>query len=189
MIVAALWPSGLAEAWMVTKKRKRRKLKDQTESPESVHRASPVPPPDLATLPEDLHFNRELSFTRAAANRFSCWLAEHIARERIPLDEVMIPVKLLNLFVFESLLARVRWPHLFVVEGYDEGEDAFWTPQNEADAMDAGLTVRRVRRGEERPPVNLPGCAGFSGTCPRFRRYGERFCPKCRRAELERMRG
>lgn len=142
-------------------------------------------PVDLASLPEDLHLKRELSYARAKANEFQTWLAFHIAAERIPLDNVSRPVWLLNQLVLAWLVAKAKYPHLFWAPEPEET----WTPQDEADAIDAGLTIRRVRRGDARPPANLTGCAGENGHCTLLRRYGERFCAKCRRAELARLRG
>lgn len=144
-------------------------------------------PPDLASLPADLHYRRERTYANAAACRFENWLQQHCAENRIPLDNIFRAYTLVTLYVRCMLLARVEWPECFVPVA-EEPEEPEPDVAYEADAIRAGLTIQRRRRGDRRPAANLPGCAGGNGTCTRMRRYGERYCPKCRKLELERLR-
>jgi hypothetical protein len=147
-----------------------------------------LPPPDPATLPEAMRYQREKCYAWAMSNRFGEWLILLAARERVPMDNCLNQVENLVLFVEAFLLAAATWPHLCPQEIEDDGPDP-WAPVTEADALEVGLTIRKPDRYV--PVPMLPGCHGtdaHGAQCERLRRYGELFCPHHRRRELQRLR-
>lgn len=160
-----------------------------------------VPPPDFgprcddpADLSPPLLYRREMAYAMCYALRFERWLLEFIAAAGIPLDSCILPVTLLPIYVEACFKARIAFPGCLPapVEPADDESDAeaelAWDIPT---AVAEGLSVH-CRPERTRPlPANLPGCNGTDDSgnaCARLRRYGERFCPVCRRKELERMR-
>lgn len=135
----------------------------------------------------DLLYQRERATAIAHALRFKRWLLLHVAAHGIPLDNVMVPVLLLTVYVEATLLLRVKYPATRPVECPDEDEPEYWRPRNAEEAAEVGLYM--PRKWPRKPaPATLPGCQADGGTCTGLRRYGERFCSQHRRAELARMR-
>lgn len=180
-------------------------------APPPLGQEQPPPPPVLLT-PDLLH-SRERMFAIAASVRFRGWLLEMMALRGVTMDHwpfpdthslfhasghtqaklsaanrTVVAVELLTIFIEANLLLRVKWPAYPTVDVEDEAADE-WSPRDEGEAAAVGLSIRHPRRGERRPEPELPGCQGHGGTCKGLRRYGERFCPTCRAAELKRMRG
>lgn len=169
------------------------------------------PPPVPVLLSPDLLFNRERAYAMHAVAGFRGWLLEHMAARSVTLDHwpytdvfdmlnaarrrgrlsdgnrSLLVVELLTAFVEANLLLRVRFPaYRVVVE--DEPDDD-WAPRDESEAVAVGLSIRHPRKSDPRPEAELPGCQGDGGRCVGLRRFGERFCPSHRAAELKRMRG
>lgn len=160
----------------------------------TVLRSHAAPPPRQADQPPadtppvlltpDLLYNRERAYALEAAERFERWLLTHVAEQRIPMDLVIRQVTILTWYVRYFLLARVEWPELYLLPDADE----HWMPATEAEAIAVGLSIDRPRRRPKPTAAMLPGCKGMGGACLNLRQYGERFCPGCRRVELERLR-
>src|SRR5687768_11004522 len=79
-----------------------------------VENAPELPPlVDLDTMPDDLIHNREITHARAAAYSFQSFLICLCARRGIPLDNVLLPIELLVLWVECELAARVAEPDMY----------------------------------------------------------------------------
>jgi hypothetical protein len=150
-----------------------------------------LPPPDPATLPRDLLFQRERAYAICMAYKFEEWLVLLAARDRVPLDDCLSTIGILTIYVEAFLVAAATWPRLFAeqLEAEDDAAD-LWAPRTVADAHESGLTVVRKMRGRK-PVPTLPGCHGSEpngAPCQALREYGHKFCPVCERAELARIR-
>lgn len=201
-----------------SRRQKRKAAAREKKEPSYVLIAAPLapgqeqPPPPPVLLSPDLLHSRERMFAIAASVRFRGWLLEMMALRGITMDHwpfpdahsllhasghtqvklsmanrTVVAVELLTIFIEANLLLRVKWPAYPTIDVEDEAAEE-WTPRDEGEAAAVGLSIRHPRRGERRPEPELPGCQGHAGKCKGLRRYGERFCPTCRRAELTKMR-
>lgn len=153
--------------------------------------APPIDPPDLS---QDLVYLRERSYALYRTRRFELWLLMLAASERVPLPKVETLLYCLVARVQLQLLAPILWPQFYAAplepDDQDTPPETYIAIRHESEAAAHGMTVRRVRR-TTRPIPSLPGCQGRDAAgkaCANLRAYGERFCPSCRRAEIERLR-
>jgi hypothetical protein len=165
---------------------------DNAKQPAGYVVVSPTvdaPPPDLETLPAGLLKSREMAFAECMKYRMEGWLAHFIAARGIPADACAVGFLLLPIYVEAYLKACILFPELLPRDEPDDDEPD--EPVITAgDVHRAGLTVIRKRPGKHKPVPTLPGCRGIVAglECGELRRYGERFCPSCMRAERERKR-
>jgi len=152
----------------------------------------PVPP---ESLPPDLLYQRERAYAQCMSQRMEWWLLHHMADMDIRHDlrverrlerRLGRIIALVPAYVEAVLMARLLYPGSFPPPDVDE--EAEEEPLDEGAAMSQGLTVYAPRVRRKLAPPDLPGCQGDGGACPRLRRYGERFCPRCRKVERERMK-
>lgn len=186
------------------RKRPRTPIERAAEPPPPVEeKDKPIfgPPADPETMTlrwdrkgraRDTQYQREKLYGWAMSRRFFDWLVLYTAYCRVPLDEVLLNLEGLAACLEIHLVAIATWPHLYPIpepEEVDEGPEVV-APRVEREATDAGLTVNNWRRKRARPAPSLPGCHGTPNgqSCQNLRRFGELYCPSCRRHERQRMR-
>lgn len=175
------------------------------DAPRKHKTKAAIPPPefgpavDVEALPDDLLYTREGAYAMCVTLRLRHWLFEaidpvaewHDADRTIRLDhpDLPLPFALLSIYVEATLKSRILFPDCRNRVEFDDAEDTADDLQlSEADAKAAGLMIRRRKRPAKEKP-SLPGCQGFAGeVCMRLRHVGERFCPTCRKKELDRLR-
>lgn len=152
---------------------------------------APLPPPEFGPPVEidqlDTHllYRRELAYAMCMSLRVERWMLEYVAAVGIPLDNCLLPVLLVPIYVEATLKSRILFPDDYMPVEVEEEEEV---ELDVFEARRAGLTVKRPKR-VRKPKPNLPGCHGFLGAnCNNLRRYGEKFCPSCRKKEIDRLR-
>jgi len=161
---------------------------------ELVHAENaPEMPPlvDLSTFTPDLLHNHEILQARVTTYRFEAWMYRLVARHGIPLDSALPALTLLVCFVECELVDRATNPAKYKRaddhDRYDEPDEEPGMDHVVADRLTISMAPPRRVKSD----AVYPGCQGevISGvTCDKFRAYGERFCPACRRKYLRMMR-
>jgi hypothetical protein len=122
--------------------------------------------------------------------RMERWLYDRVAAWGIPLDNCLLSITLLTIYVEAMLKALVRFPEYLptVIVEDDEPAGREWIVED-GDAYRAGLHPVRKRPGKRKPVPSLPGCPGVDEPCLNLRRGGERYCPDCAHTVRTRLRG
>jgi hypothetical protein len=135
-------------------------------------------PPDLDTKEgRPLLRARELAYAVCMSLRLEKWLLQYIAAHGIPLDNCLVAVTLLPIYVEACLKAFILYPQYLPHEQVDEADEELVADPRAARA--AGLQPVASRPGKRKPVPTLPGCPGVYLPCGELRRYGERLCPGC----------
>jgi len=162
-------------------------------------------------LPDDIQFSYDHAHAVSAGAKMDNLVRVLAAAKGIPADEYDRPATLLGLFTYAMLWFSAQDPSMIAgapdwfLPRPDPDDDDVPDPDRWAsypprevrmsarEAMSASLRLVKPPRDKDgeripKPPATLPGCQGHDGKCNELRRVGERFCPRCRKAELRRMR-